>query len=128
MTNKLSLNLINETKLAVAEELFSKVISRIVSRLRPVKAVGTLEVEIVLVGDRKIERLNQQYLGKNYPTDVISFPASDDSVKEGGLLGSIVISVDTAARQAKQAGITVDKELEMLTGHGLLHLLGFHHR
>jgi probable rRNA maturation factor len=128
MTYNVRVTVINETELVVAEELFSQVISRIVNRLRPVKAVDTVGVEIVLVGDQKIQTLNKQYLHNDYPTDVLSFPPSERSIEQAQTLGSIVISVDTAAKQSKQAGVAIEKELEVLTGHGLLHLLEFHHK
>lgn len=128
MTNNVRVTVINETELVVAEEVFSQVISRIVNRLRPVKAVDTVGVEIVLVGDQKIQTLNKQYLHNNYPTDVLSFPQSERSIEQAQTLGSIVISIDTAAKQSKQAGVAIEKELEVLTGHGLLHLLEFHHK
>lgn len=93
--------------------------------LRRLGSVGTVEIELAIVKDKEIQTLNNQQLGHDYPTDVLSFPA--DELTQKHFLGSIVISIDTAKRQAKQAGISLIKELKMLSGHGLLHLLGYHH-
>ncbi len=81
------------------------------------------EVALVLTGDRAIRPLNARYRGKDRPTDVLSFPG------EGGEsgLGDIVISVDTAARNARALGRTLPRELEVLSLHGFLHLLGHDH-
>lgn len=87
-------------------------------------------VELVVVGDSAITKLNQQFFNLTEPTDVLSFPADADTPvsSQEGFLGSIVISVETASRQAKAAGLSLTQELKTLTGHGLLHLLGYHHR
>jgi probable rRNA maturation factor len=98
------------------------------SRLRRVLlgAAGALrvsgEVALVFTGDRRMRRLNQQYRGKDEPTDVLSFPGS----RETGL-GDIVISVESAARNAKGLGRTVPQELDVLALHGFLHVLGYDH-
>lgn len=127
MATELPITVINETDKNISVEVFSKTVSRILDRLRPTSTVDTVGIEIVLVGDQKIQTLNQQYLQHDYPTDVLSFPQSQRSPEQSQVLGSIVISLDTAAKQAQQAGVALEKELEMLTGHGLLHLLNFHH-
>lgn len=127
MATELPITVINETDKNISVEVFPKTVSRILDRLRPTSTVDTVGIEIVLVGDQKIQTLNQQYLQHDYPTDVLSFPQSQRSPEQSQVLGSIVISLDTAAKQAQQAGVALEKELEMLTGHGLLHLLNFHH-
>jgi probable rRNA maturation factor len=81
------------------------------------------EVALVLSGDRLLRRLNREYRGKDKPTDVLSFPGSGD---EGGL-GDIVISVETAARNARGLGRTLPQELDVLALHGFLHVLGHDH-
>jgi probable rRNA maturation factor len=81
---------------------------------------------VLLVGDRAIRRLNRTYLGRDHPTDVLAFPqARAFSMPGPSLLGDVVISVDTAARQAKAHGHSLDRELALLLIHGLLHLLGY---
>jgi probable rRNA maturation factor len=81
------------------------------------------EVSLVLAGDRLLHRLNRDYRGKDRPTDVLSFPG------EGGEagLGDIVISVETAERNARGLGRTLGQELDVLALHGFLHVLGHDH-
>jgi probable rRNA maturation factor len=81
------------------------------------------EVALVLAGDRAVRRLNARYRGKDEPTDVLSFPGPGG---EAGL-GDIVISVETAARNARAAGHGLGRELDVLALHGFLHVLGYDH-
>ncbi len=87
------------------------------------------ELSITITGDRAIHRLNRDYLGKDRPTNVISF-----SLQEGefsGLtphaLGDVVISADTAAREAESGGWDRYERLVFLLLHGILHLTGYDH-
>ena len=80
-------------------------------------------VSLVLTGDRAVHGLNRKYRGKDKPTDVLSFPGPGD---EGGL-GDIVISVETAARNARSQGRTLPQELDVLALHGFLHVIGYDH-
>ena len=82
---------------------------------------GDPEISVVLCADPFIRDLNARWRGKDKPTDVLSFAQEDDP----GLLGDIVISLDTAARQAAAAGWTLENEVSLLGIHGLLHLLGY---
>ena len=88
---------------------------------RAMKAGG--EVALVLTGDRAVRALNRRYRGKDKPTDVLSFPGPGG---EAGL-GDIVISVDTAAANARSLGRTLPQELDVLALHGFLHVLGYDH-
>jgi len=81
------------------------------------------EVSLVLAGDRLLRRLNRDYRGKDRPTDVLSFPGDGG---EAGL-GDVVISVETAARNARSGGRTLARELDVLALHGFLHVLGYDH-
>jgi probable rRNA maturation factor len=81
------------------------------------------EVALVLTGDRAVRSLNARYRGKDKPTDVLSFPGPGG---EAGL-GDIVISVDTAARNARAYGRSLPQELDVLALHGFLHVLGYDH-
>jgi probable rRNA maturation factor len=89
------------------------------------------EVSLVLAGDGLLRRLNRDYRGKDRPTDVLSFPAAgaDESPFPGeeGALGDIVISVQTADRNARGLGRTLLQELDVLALHGFLHVLGYDH-
>ncbi|HSB13534.1 MAG TPA: rRNA maturation RNase YbeY [Bryobacteraceae bacterium] len=77
----------------------------------------------LLTDDRELRRLNRQFLGKDYPTDVLSFPepGPDD------FLGEMAISVERAAAQAREYGHAVEDEIGILLLHGLLHLTGMDH-
>jgi len=77
----------------------------------------------LLTDDRELRRLNRQFLGKDGPTDVLSFPEPGPD----GFLGEIAISVDRAREQARAYGHGWEQEVEVLMLHGLLHLLGMDH-
>lgn len=84
------------------------------------------ELSVVLTDDPHIQALNAQWRSKDAPTDVLSFPQQEGDVS-GGLLGDVVISISTAARQAEDAGHALHAELRVLLVHGLCHLLGYDH-
>jgi probable rRNA maturation factor len=86
-----------------------------------------VEVSIALVDDTAIQELNKQYRGIDQPTDVLSFTQEAELVIPGApkLLGDIVISVDTAARQAQTGDRSLNEEAAQLAIHGVLHLLGY---
>jgi probable rRNA maturation factor len=95
------------------------------------------EVSLVLVDDAGIRPLNAAWRGKDVPTDVLSFPQhlfsapmQVDTPSPPGIpliLGDIVVSVETARRQAEAVGNTLTDELRVLVAHGLCHLLGHDH-
>lgn len=86
------------------------------------------ELSVLLVNDRKIKSLNQSFRDKNKPTDVLSFPQFEDAEGfDSILLGDVVVSLETAERQAKEHGLTFEEEVVLLITHGLLHLLGYDH-
>lgn len=95
----------------------------------------TYEMSLRLTDDAEIQALNAQYRQQDKPTDVLAFAALEvdcpQSVEMQLLvplyLGDIVISVETAQRQAQQQGHTLQAELAWLAAHGLLHLLGWDH-
>jgi probable rRNA maturation factor len=81
------------------------------------------EVALVLTGDAPVRRLNARYRGQDKPTDVLSFPGPGGAAG----LGDIVISLDTAERNAPRFGRTLRQELDVLALHGFLHVLGYDH-
>jgi probable rRNA maturation factor len=83
----------------------------------------TGELAVVLAGDRTLRSLNARYRGKDKPTDVLSFPGPGG---EAGL-GDVVISLDTAERNARALGRTLPQEVDVLALHGFLHVLGYDH-
>ncbi len=87
------------------------------------------ELTVSLVGDGEMQRLNAAYRGNDRPTDVLAFAMREGKRAEGdeGTLGDVVISLDTAQRQAASRGHSVDEEVTTLLIHGILHLLGYDH-
>ena len=83
------------------------------------------QVEIDVVNDPEIRRLNRQFRGIRRRTDVLAFPLE---IPDTPLVGQIVISADTALRQARRLGVPVDVELDLLVTHGVLHLVGYDDR
>jgi probable rRNA maturation factor len=110
-----------------------KIDKRII-RSKVIKILKTLdcadkEISLSFVDDEKIKQLNKQYLGKDKATNVLSF-----SLLEGEygninpqILGDVIISVETAQRDALYGKLTVDQEIDFLIIHGILHLLGYNH-
>jgi probable rRNA maturation factor len=107
-----------------------------VRRVRSALKMGKADFNVCFVDDDEIRRLNSEYRGKQTPTDVLSFAwqAEDESGPEQleagefeGFCGDIVISVDTAARNARTEGHSTQEEIRLLILHGALHLLGYDH-
>ena len=96
---------------------------------RAIEAIGNRRdaVTIVFVSDTGIRRLNRQFRKKDYATDVLSFPNEAEPFEDKTSLGEILISVDRAAVQAKENGLSFTNEIEQLILHGLLHLCGYDH-
>jgi probable rRNA maturation factor len=90
------------------------------------------ELSISIVGEDEMSSLHMQWMDEPGATDVLSFPMDEmkpNSAATGpGLLGDVVLCPDFAQAQAKAAGHSLQEELELLTVHGVLHLLGFDHR
>ncbi|HHW14518.1 MAG TPA: rRNA maturation RNase YbeY [Firmicutes bacterium] len=87
------------------------------------------EISVALVDDPQIQELNRRYRQVDRPTDVLSFPAGEALEVEGepALLGDVVVSLETAWRQALEYGHSPEREVGYLIAHGVLHLLGFDH-
>jgi probable rRNA maturation factor len=92
------------------------------------QAASAGSLTVVLSNDETLQGLNKQYLGHDYATDVLSFPSeSDDPDEAGRYFGDIAISFPRALSQAQAGGHAVEAELQLLTVHGVLHLLGHDH-
>jgi len=86
------------------------------------------EASLTLVSDEEIRSLNRKYRKIDSPTDVLSFLMGESNYETNAVvLGDIIISVETAIRQAKQYGHSLEREMAFLTIHGMLHLLGYDH-
>lgn len=87
------------------------------------------ELSILIVDDVRIETLNKNYLHRGGPTNVIAFPMQEGDFSNitPQLLGDVVISVETAQKEARLGGITMEERLYQLLIHGILHLFGYDH-
>lgn len=111
-----------------------QIVRSVINKAAEVYGIEThTEVSVVLADDEYIHQLNRQYRGKDCPTDVLSFALNEGEepeILDGPeeiLLGDIIISLETAARQAEEYGHSLERELAYLTVHGILHLLGYDH-
>ncbi len=87
-----------------------------------------IELTLVICDDGLLQRLNQQYMGIDAPTDVLSFPAEHtDPDSNSRYLGDVLISLPRAEQQASAGGYPLHEELQLLVVHGLLHLKGYDH-
>ena len=85
-------------------------------------------VQLLLVNDAKIKKYNNEYRGMNKPTDVVSLSYFDEPQFPGSdLVGEVIISVDTAKKQAREHGKTLLQEMQFLFVHGVLHVFGYDH-
>lgn len=98
---------------------------------RLLRALGESRAELTvsLVDDAEMHRLNRAYRGKDRPTNVLAFAMREGTRAPGdeALLGDVVISLETAARQARDHRVPLAEEVRTLLIHGLLHLLGYDH-
>ena len=87
------------------------------------------EISLLFVDDDSIREINKEYLSRDYSTNVISFSLNEGDFGDinPDLLGDIIISVETALRDALKAEIKFEEELDYLIIHGILHLLGYDH-
>ncbi|HJV65136.1 MAG TPA: rRNA maturation RNase YbeY [Geomonas sp.] len=87
------------------------------------------ELSVTIVGDRSIRTLNREYLGRDKSTNVISFAMQEGEFGSinPDVLGDVVISADTAAREAEEAGESFLARLYFLLLHGILHITGYDH-
>ena len=89
------------------------------------------QLSVVVTGDDQIRDLNRQFAGEDHATDVLSFSLREGeqfvSPDETDRLGEVIVSFETAERQAGEAGHQVEDEIAHLLVHGVLHLLGYNH-
>jgi probable rRNA maturation factor len=109
------------------KEFPSRKLKKVAQKVLEIVEHGQAELSIALVGNTEIRTLNAKFRKKDYPTDVLSFPAGDELPTGVRLLGDVVISVEKAREQAKQRGRTLNEEMVTLLIHGIVHLLGYDH-
>ncbi len=118
--NKPKVNVFNrQRKFFVEMEEFRNFLDRLSCQMAPQTGFS-----VVLVSDAAMRNYNREFCGKNRSTDVLSFPNQEDDGDEEPYLGDILICVEAAARQEKHSLL---QELQVLSLHGLLHLLGYDH-
>lgn len=105
----------------------TKKFKRFLKKLTDLYRLRNPEVTLVFVGTKAIKRLNRLYLKRDALTDVLSFPLREKASDGKYYLGDIVISVPQAFRQCFPEKHGLERELEILTMHGFLHLLGYEH-
>jgi len=104
-------------------------VRRTAERLLVLTGMPDAELSLLLADDKQIAELNSSWRRKNGPTNVLAFSLTEgpDSAMALNMLGDIVISVETAARKAEKAGLSLHSHLQELLVHGFLHLIGYDH-
>ncbi len=115
----------NQNKIKIDKRKIRSAVLKILKNLE----CADKEISINFVDDEKIKQLNKQYLGKDKATNVLSFSLREDEYGNINpqVLGDIIISVETAQKDAAYGNLTIDQEIDFLIIHGLLHLLGYDH-
>jgi probable rRNA maturation factor len=85
------------------------------------------ELSVLITDDKEIREINLKWLERDRPTDVMAFSQLEGEPFPTDFMGDVVISVETASRQAEKIGHPPEKELDRLLAHGILHLLGYDH-
>ncbi|HYL99349.1 MAG TPA: rRNA maturation RNase YbeY [Blastocatellia bacterium] len=128
------IEIVNRQRLvAVNRDCIKELAANVLCIAAPLSGIPSdASLTIALVRDSTIRKLNCDFRNKDQETDVLSFPGGqiefpDDENTDDAYLGDIVISTDTAARQARQAAITIERQIQELVMHGILHLCGYDH-
>jgi len=110
-------------------KLDRRYIRSIINRLGNILKCADKEISLLFIDNEQIREMNRQYLGRDYPTNVISFPLQEGDFCEINprILGDIVISAERALQDAAVGDLTFEDEIDFLMIHGLLHLLGYDH-
>ena len=109
-------------------------VREVVRRTLRAEGIAGAEISVALVDDAAIHELNRHYLNHDYPTDVLSFLLADspspgaDGHADDGIDGEVIVSTETAIRQAKTSHWSPGDELTLYLVHGLLHLCGYDDR
>lgn len=128
----ITINILADAKYPVDRDTLREHLAKILASHR---LTDNVEVDIMVVGKRKMTKLHMDFLNLPGPTDVLSFPLSDPAdsrpfvASPDGILrlGDIVICYPVAIEEALAKQIRVDEQIQFLAEHGLMHLLGFHH-
>ena len=121
-----SIEIINET----SENIDIEDLKNVIDFALKYEDVSNAIMNVIIIDNDKIHKINKEYRGIDRPTDVISFALEDDKTFvdiDFRVLGDIYISIDKVFEQSKAYGHSFRRELSFLTVHGILHLLGYDH-
>jgi probable rRNA maturation factor len=118
------IDIINEQKVV---EIDVDLIGQLAVRILEILDRQGVELCVVFTDNADIQALNREYLGRDRPTNVISFPQQEGIGPEGSHLGDVVISVERAAQEAAEAGMETMDRIRALLVHGICHLCGYNH-
>jgi len=119
-----------QAKVNIEESIYNTIEKVIVQCLEQENKSLSCEISLSIVDDDEIQELNKNYRGKDNPTDVLSFPMEDDiniNSVDNYILGDIVISAETALKQAKEYEHSLEREIAYLVAHSMFHLMGYDH-
>jgi probable rRNA maturation factor len=125
-----SIEVLNEAAAGIDVKELARLSRFVMDRMR---VHPQAELCIKLVDEDTIAQLNEHWMEKEGPTDVLAFPMDElrpglvNDDPEEGVLGDLALCVDVAERQAREAGHRTEDEVDLLTVHGILHLLGYDH-
>jgi probable rRNA maturation factor len=105
----------------------ARLITRLGNAMLMALALPEAELSVLLTDDAGIHQLNRDHRQKDKPTDVLAFPMDESVPDPAGILGDVVISLDTAERQARARRRPLIEEVRFLLAHGILHLIGYDH-
>jgi probable rRNA maturation factor len=118
------IDIINEQKVI---EIDNDLIGELAVRILEILGRQGVELSVVLTDNADIQALNREYLGRDRPTNVISFPQQEGAGPQGSHLGDVVISVERASEEALEAGMETMDRIRALLVHGICHLCGYNH-
>lgn len=119
----ISVSIFKNVSLPYSDKWLKEIVSIAAKKEKKIKG----EVEIIIVGDSEIKRLNKQFRNKNKVTDVLSFAWQEDKMVVTDVLGQIYVCYPQIKRQAKIWKVTIKEEFSRMLVHGLLHLVGHDH-
>lgn len=109
------------------EGLEEKRIAARINEIMQIAGIRADELSVIFVGDIQMTEYNKSYLGKDDTTDVMAFPYNETNEEGKFYLGDIIISAETAEKQAKEYKHDFNREIDILMIHALLHLVGYDH-
>jgi probable rRNA maturation factor len=122
-----TITIVRETRIDPRFPLSRRELTELISLILEALGLGNDSMEIKLVDDREIARLNESFMGCVGPTNVLSFPAEEEVQEGSAHLGSLAMSVDALARESALYGQPPVLHLARLLAHGILHLAGHDH-